>query len=52
MGGKWGHVIFFEPNFGTYMFSKASSLLAAVVFLFRDGYPRIQGQGTTLTRTR
>lgn len=37
--------VFFEPNFGTYIFDLASKLLNAVVFLFRDGYPRIEGQG-------
>ena len=55
-GGANGHAVailrnnaslfvFFEPNFGTYIFPRASQLLAAMVFLFRDGYPRIEGQG-------
>ena len=55
-GGANGHAVammrlntsnylFFEPNFGTYRFLLKPELLAAVVFLFRDGYPRIEGQG-------
>jgi hypothetical protein len=55
-GGGGGHAtaimrlnnstyIFFDPNFGTYVFAKPSELMAALIYLFREGYPNIAGQG-------